>query len=91
MLIDWLLTAVQTLITSVFGILPSLPPMPDPIINAGNWFVATVGSIVGLLRYFYTPVFFDILMVLFIAFLAFEQIYHLTMWILKKIPVVNVK
>lgn len=91
MIIDWILTAVQTLITTVFGILPNLPAMPQVIVDAGNWFVNTVTSMAHLFAYFYTPTFFNIVLVLLGLLLGFEQIYHLTMWIIKKVPVINVK
>lgn len=91
MIIDWLINSVQSLITTAFGVLPSLPSMPQPIVDAGNWFTDTVIGMAHLFAYFYTPFFFGAILWLLITLLAFEQIYHLTMWILKKIPVINVK
>lgn len=91
MIIDWILDATQTLLTTVFSILPNLAPMPPQIIAACDWLIDMVGHSAGILKYIYTPVMFNLIVGLVISLLLFDQIYHLGMWIIKKIPVINVK
>jgi len=91
MILDVILNAIDSLITTVFSILPTLPPTPPQIIAAGDWLINMVSQATGLLKYLYTPTLFNIITVLVVALLLFEQIYHLGMWIIKKIPIINVK
>jgi hypothetical protein len=91
MILDWILNAAQTLITTVFSILPNLPPMPSQITDSCDWLVNMVSHSTGVLKYIYTPVLFNIIIGLVVTLLLFEQIYHLGMWLLKKIPIIDVK
>ena len=91
MIILFIFLALFAVIKLVFNVLPSLPAMPVQIIEAGGWFIDVVSHATGFFKYLYGSVFFNIIITLLIGLLAFEQIYHFTLWILKKIPAINVK
>lgn len=91
MIIDFIISVFATFVKGVFYILPSLPDMPEPITSGGDWLINTVTSVASVLTMVYSPALMAIMISTAILLLNFEHIYHVTMWILRKIPVINMK
>jgi hypothetical protein len=87
MIIDTLLNVIQTFVTVVFGILPSLPPMPAGITSVCDYIIGLVQTASYVFSYIYGDVFLAAIVLALIALLSFEQIYHFTMWIIRKLPI----
>lgn len=87
MIFEFLIATVFTILQYTLGIFPSLPAMPQAIIDAGAWVIATVGSGAQVLSTIYSPPLFAAILTSIIVLVQFEQLYHLTMWIIRKIPI----
>jgi hypothetical protein len=82
------LLAVWNLILSV---IPTIPATPTAITSGGTWVINTITGVVALLNWIFTPTLLAAFVVVFIAIMGFEQIYHTTMWVVKKIPFLSIK
>lgn len=87
MILNVFFGAISALIQTVFGILPDLPDMPTGITNALD--VASDVVVFGtrFLAYYIGGTFLLILIPILIIYANFNWIYHLVMWIIKKLPI----
>jgi len=85
MITEGILNVFNSVIQFILNLLPSIPQMPSPIVVALNTIVSLISDTVGVISYIYTPVMLIFVFTLFIAVLAFDNIYKLAMWILHKI------
>lgn len=90
MIIESILNLVFSLIKFIFGWL-SLPAFPEELTNTINSFFDIIFSNVSLLGFFIRPTTLQILVPVLIIVLNFEKIYKFVMWIVKKIPMLNIK
>lgn len=90
MIIEGILNVLKLLLFTVFGWI-SLPSMPDNVTNSINSFLDLIFDNATLLGFFVRPITFSIAIPVLVIILNFEKIYHLTMWILRKIPMLNMK
>lgn len=89
MIVELALTVVATILKVVL-FLPSLPDMPEVLSNAGDWFLSSVQSSVGIIKYIVFPEFFNAIMFLLIAYILFEQIYHFVIWLIRRVAILFV-
>lgn len=90
MIIETILNLLKNLLFVVFGWI-SLPAMPEGVTNSITSFLDLIFDNITLLGFFIRPVTFGIAIPVLIIILNFDKVYKLTMWILKKIPMLNVK
>lgn len=86
MIIEAFLTAVTTVLKAIFGILPSLPPIAPVISDAAEWIITTLAGATFLFYYILGAFFYPVLLMT-VALLSFEHIYHFVMWVIKKLPI----
>lgn len=79
------------LIILVFTFMPDLPATPQILVDSTNLLVDLISNLVGVYKYLMTPSLALISITLSIAIFAFEPIYKVSMWILKKLPILGVK
>lgn len=91
MIISVFLTIVKTLLTTVLGVLPNLPAMPAPIITGGQYVMTMISSGVGFVKYLYGTALFNAVISLLVLLIAFDQIWNLVFFIIRKIPVLGIK
>lgn len=91
MIIEVIFTMFTALVTTVFGILPSLPPMPEVIVSGMDWLLQNLMRGVQILTYFLSNELYLAILICAPALLFFEQFYHTVMFILKKIPFLGIK
>ena len=90
MIIESILNIVKTLLQFVFGWI-NIPPFPVELTNGINSFLSLIFNNLNLLGFFIRPVTLTVSIPILIILLNFDEVYKLTMWILRKIPFLNMK
>ena len=91
MILDAILSALIGVVQLIFGVFPDLPDIPTAISDGGDWAIDTIGGAVGFLTVLYSAPILAAIVVILIGLLAFDQIYWLALWVIKKIPIINIK
>lgn len=89
MIIQLILNLLKTLLFSVFSWI-NLPQFPEGLTNSLNSFIDLIFDNLNLLGFFIRPATITIVIPVLIIFINFDKVYKLTMWILKKIPMLNI-
>lgn len=90
MIIEVLLNIIKTLLFTVFGWI-NIPAFPEELTGSIDTFLDLIFDNITLLGFFIRPLTLTITIPVLIILINFEDIYKLTMWILKKIPFLNIK
>lgn len=91
MIITFIITSLITLIAVLITPIPTLPDIPTAISDAGDWLIDQVESVVGILNLVYGHTLLVAIMVVVAGMFSFTTVYHSIMWIVRKIPIINVK
>jgi hypothetical protein len=75
----------------VLGILPNVPATPSAIVDGGNWVTSTIGGVISVLSMLLTPALLAAVVLVIVGLINFQWIYHTVMWVVRKIPMVNIK
>ena len=89
MIIQLILNLLKTLLFSVFSWI-NLPQFPEGLTNSLNSFIELIFDNLNLLGFFIRPATITIVIPVLIILINFDKVYKLTMWILKKIPMLNI-
>lgn len=87
MIIEFFLNSVASVLKLIFGILPSLPPMPEWITD---FTVLISDFIIGgifFVSYLLTPQLLIFLITTLVVITQFDIIYHGVLWVLRKLPI----
>jgi len=87
MLFELLFSIVTSFLNLILGIFPSLPDVDPAIETAANGLVGLVTQSVGLLIALVSPPLFVAVIASFILLFQFETVYHLIIWLIRKIPI----
>lgn len=90
MIIEALLNVVKVLLQVVFGWI-NLPPFPLELTSSIDTFLSLVFDNLSLLGFFVRPITLTVAIPILIILLNFEDVYKLTMWIIRKIPFLGIK
>lgn len=90
-MIVWILTAGVALILAIFLVMPDLPATPQVLIDSTDLLVNILSQFVGVYKYIMSPSLAFISVTMIIAIFAFEPIYKIALWVLRKIPVLGIK
>lgn len=88
MILEALLNLIKVLLNVVFGWI-SLPPFPEELTTSVDTFLNLIFDNLSLLGFFIRPLTLTIAIPILIILLNFERVYKLVMWILRKIPFLN--
>lgn len=91
MIFEAILNMFTTLIQTFFSVLPSLPEAPPELTTASDAILSYAGSGVYFLRYLFSDVLLGICLSVFVAVLVYERGHSTIMYVLKKIPFINIK
>lgn len=91
MIIDIIINIIFEIQMFFIDLLPSLPPIPESIQDGGDFIIGIAEQVGGVLSMIYTESMLAALFAITVALIAFEPLYHSTMWILKKVPMINIK
>ena len=89
MIIQLILNLLKSLLFSVFSWI-NLPQFPEGLTNSLNSFIDLIFDNLNLLGFFIRPATITIVIPVLIILINFDKVYKLTMWILKKIPMLNI-
>ena len=90
MIIQMLLNLVFTVLKFAFGWI-NLPNFPDQLRTTIDTFFSFIFDNLTILGFFIRPLTITIVIPILIIVLNFDDVYKFTMWILKKIPMLNIK
>lgn len=91
MILELLLSAIKGLLNLVVSLLPSLPELPDAFTGNLDTIFEFLRSSLGLFYFFIRPSTVMLALPISLAIVNFEHIYRFSMWIIRKIPFINVK
>lgn len=88
MIFNVIFELVETLLTTVLGILPSLPEMPAGIVTVADTLNQyLVWGVRYVIVYFLGGTFVALILPLIVVLVNFTWIYHSVMWVIKKLPI----
>lgn len=90
MIVELLLSLVKNILFFVFSPL-KLPSLPTEMITSVNSFLDLIFSNLDILGFFIRPSTFSIFIPIIIILINFNKIYSVFMWILKKVPFLNIQ
>lgn len=70
---------------------PDLPPMPQSITDAGDIIISMFADAANVVAYLYGTVFYKALLGVSIVAFSFDYLYKFLIWILRKIPLLNIE
>lgn len=89
MIIEALLNLIKVLLNVAFGWI-NLPSFPSELTESVNTFLSLIFDNLSLLGFFIRPLTLTVSIPLLVILLNFEKVYTLIMWILRKIPFINI-
>lgn len=90
MIIELILNLIKTVLFAVFSWI-NLPNLPDTLLNGLDSFLDLIFENAGVIGFFVRPLTLQVAIPVVIIVVNFDKLYSLTMWILKKIPMLNMK
>lgn len=90
MIISAILNLLKGLLFICFSWI-NLPQMPEGITSSIDNFFDLIFNNITLLGFFVRPITFQIAIPVLIIILNFDKVYKLTIWILKKIPMLGIE
>lgn len=78
-------------ITGLFSIVPNVPATPTAVEDGADWVITTVAGISSVFQQIYSPALLTALIAMVLVLFNFERVYFLVLWVLKKIPAINIK
>ena len=90
MILEAILNLFKTLLYACFSWI-NIPAFPSELTENINTFLDLIFNNLTLLGFFIRPITLQISIPILIILLNFEELYKLTIWILRKIPMLNIK
>lgn len=92
MLTEKLIDAGLFLMDTILNFLDVLPAMPDKVVQVLDSFLGNIFSYGWNGACFFLPMDYVLILIpLVLLVVNFEHVYHLIMWVLRKIPVVGIE
>lgn len=85
-LMDWLYNIVRFCFSWI-----NIPPFPVELASSIDSFLGLIFNNLSLLGFFIRPVTIRIVVPILLIVINFELIYKLVMWIIRKLPFINIK
>ena len=87
MITSFILDIAKSLLDIIFTVLPKLPQFDISVLNSLDTFVNLIFNNLDLLGFFIRIPTIKILVPMIILASNFEHIYHLALWIIRKLPI----
>lgn len=85
MITQAVLYALNAVVTTLLGFLPSLPSFPDTVTSALSTINSIIIAPIHLISYLYTPLIAAFVFGLILVILNFDNIYKLVMFVMHKV------
>lgn len=85
MIVEAILNVFKTLLTFVLQPLPSIPSIPQGLLDGISTITDSIAQVVGVFAYIYTPALFIFVFILLVAVLTFDSIYRFVLWVWHKV------
>jgi hypothetical protein len=85
-LVDTLINVLET----ILSVLPTVPAMPSSIVTAGTWITDQIGNSIAFLNMIYGTTLLSAIMIAVVAMFTFEWVYHTTLWVIHKVPIIGI-
>ena len=90
MILENLLNILLSSIEVILSILPDMPSLPDELLSSAYSFIDLIFDNVGLLGLFIPISTIKVAVPLVLVIVNFDKIYKLTLWVLNKIPKLDI-
>lgn len=90
MILENFLNILLSSIEVILSILPDIPSLPDELLSSAYSFIDLIFDNVGLLGLFIPISTIKVVVPLVLVIVNFDKIYKLTMWVLNKIPKLDI-
>lgn len=91
MVIEYIIHIMLEILRAPIEILPALPDTPASIVEATEWIIDAIRDSAGVLAALFTTPLLTATILIIVALNTWETFYHSTMWIIRKVPFVNIK
>lgn len=91
MIFTFLIISLMTIVAALISPVPNLPDIPSEISTAGDWVITQVEGVIGVLNLIYGHTLLVAIMGVTASLFLFSTAYHTIMWVLRKIPILNIK
>jgi hypothetical protein len=91
MIINFIVQVVLTNIKTALNGLPTVAATPQAVVDGGQWILDTINATISVVSMVLTPTLTAACVVVIIGMFTFEWIYSSVMWVLRKLPMVNIK
>lgn len=90
MILENFLNILLSSIEVILSILPDIPSLPDELLSSAYSFIDLIFDNVGLLGLFIPISTIKVVVPLVLVIVNFDKIYKLTLWVLNKIPKLDI-
>lgn len=91
MIINAVLTILLAIIQFQFDIVPNIPMVDPLVMTTINSYVTMMLSPIHLVRYILSDTVFNTIIISYIIMFNFKYIYGMTMFVIRKIPILNIR
>lgn len=91
MIVEYLLSTILNILQVLLGVLPDLPDMPTAITDGTSWVLTQIASVISVIEMYLSRPLLLASITVGVGILIFEYGYSFVMFILRKIPVINIK
>ena len=90
MILENFLNILLSSIEVILSILPDIPSLPDELLSSAYSFIDLIFDNVGLLGLFIPISTIKVVVPLVLFIVNFDKIYKLILWVLNKIPIIDI-
>lgn len=91
MIFTFMITSLISLVKTILSVMPTIPATPSAIVTGATWITDMVGTVASVLQMIYSPALMTAIVLIIVAIFGFDTLYHTVMWVLRKIPMINIK
>lgn len=91
MLVEWMMKLGQAIFDAIFAICGTLPSLPQSVITILNNFFNILFDATSLLAIFVDLNIVRILIPIVVAIENFDKIYYIVLYVIKKIPILDIR
>lgn len=91
MIFEFIIQTFLSITMWVLDLVPNIPATPTAVSDVGDWAIEQIIGVGSLFQQILSTPIFAALILITASVFAFEVVYNTVLWVLKKIPMVNLK